>query len=63
MNCACSHRSPLRVTGSKMSEISGDELVVSSFIRIRLDKPSSPYCDVIFLVRLQGNFDIDHSWE
>ena len=20
-------------------------------------------CDVIFLVRLQGNFDIDHSWE
>ena len=21
------------------------------------------YCDVIFLVRLQGKFAIDHSWE
>ena len=21
------------------------------------------YCDVIFLVRLQGKFEIDHSWE
>ena len=26
-------------------------------------KKFSILCDVIFLVRLQGKFDIDHSWE
>ena len=41
------------------------ELVVwSSFIWVSYEKPSSSIlCDVIFLVRLQGKFDIDHIWE
>ena len=30
---------------------------------LRKAKSFSRLCDVIFLVRLQGKFEIDHSWE
>ena len=39
-------------------------IMLLSFIWVGYEKPSSSYsCDVMFLVRLQGNFEIDHSWE
>ena len=49
------------------SDCMSDVARICSIITFHLSKLSkvkfSILCDVIFLVRLQGNFDIDHSQE
>ena len=61
LSSKCTFSQPFK---EEMHKWGSENLYYNSFIWVSYEKPSSPYCVfVIFLVGLEGKFDIGHSQE